>query len=242
MFHWDEELSQWQPLDRIGLTEIPPNPPLIKVESGGSLIESQITKPGIYALFADLEPPVIRDVSPMDAGEISLDRFLVEASVSDSGAGISQIELVIDGKPVDYDYDPVQGWLTYFPSGLEWGLRNMDIIATDRAGNIAEFSTSFVIKEAFQFITIRAYPNPADSNINIEFKLTRFADVKLRIYNIAGELVYNRDMKSAAEGRFVWKCQNNAGNKVASGIYIYSLEASLYETNVQKQGSIAVVR
>jgi hypothetical protein len=118
----------------------------------------------------------------------------------------------------------------------------MDIIAIDRAGNISEFSTSFVIKEVFQFISVRAYPNPANININIEFKLTRLSDVKLRIYNIAGEMVYNRDMKNAAEGRFVWKCQNNAGSKVASGVYVYSLEASLYETKIQKQGSIAVVR
>ena len=230
MFHWDEELKQWQPLDRIGLTE----------EAG---LESQISGPGIYALFADVEPPVIKDVSPMDAGEVPLDRFFVEASVSDRGSGISasQIRIMVDGKQADHKYNPVEGRLTYFPSSLEWGLHSIEIIAMDRAGNVAEFSTSFVTKESFQFITIQVYPNPASSNVSIEFKLNRLANVTLRIYTIAGQLVYKHDMGKTADGKFVWKCENNAGNRIASGIYIYSMEALLYETKIYEQGAIAVV-
>lgn len=227
MFHWGEELKSWQPLDRVELTEIS--------------LGSQITETGIYALFADLEPPVIKDVSPIDAGEVPLDRFFVEASVSDRGSGISQIRLMIDGKQADYDYDPVQGRLIYFPSNLEWGLHDIEIKATDRAGNVAEFSSSFVTKETFQFISVRVYPNPAKGNVSIEFKLNRLADVTVRIYTIAGELVYSHDMKKVAEGKFIWKCENNAGNKVASGVYIYSMEALLYETRVREQGTIAVL-
>jgi flagellar hook assembly protein FlgD len=71
--------------------------------------------------------------------------------------------------------------------------------------------------------------------------LTRIADVILRIYNVAGELVYSSEKKKAADGTFVWKRKNNAGNKVASGVYIYSIEAVLYETKIHKQGSIAIV-
>jgi hypothetical protein len=277
MFHWNEELKQWQSLDRIGLTEdslysplakgVTPSlalweapaslplweapallplwkaPALLPLWKGGrgDLVESQITVPGIYALFADVEPPVIEGVSPMDAGEVPVDRFFVEASVSDRGSGISQIRFMVDGKQADYDYNPLQKRLTYFPGRLQQGLHNMEITATDRAGNVAEFSTSFVKRESFQFTTVRVYPNPANGNVSIEFKLTGLADVTLRIYTIAGDLIYSRDMGKAAEGRFVWKCENSAGSRVASGIYIYSMEAAFYETKIREQGAIAVI-
>jgi hypothetical protein len=231
MFHWDEDSKRWQPLDGVGVSA-----------GSGHVLESYITELGDYALFADNDPPVIKDVSPMNAAEVPLDRFFVEAVVSDGGSGISQIKLMVDGEEVAYDYDALQGILTYFPSNLEWGLHGMEIIATDRAGNATEFSTSFVTREVFQFITVSAYPNPAYSfDVSIEFKLTRIADVVLRIYTISGELVYSSEKKKAADGTFVWKRKNNAGNKVASGVYIYSLEAALYETKIHKQGSIAIV-
>ena len=189
-----------------------------------------------------MDSPVISNVSPVDAGEVPLDRFIVEANVLDSGSGISQIRLMIDGRQVDYEYDPETGQLTYFPSMLEWGLHKMEIIATDRAGNVAEFSTSFLTAEVFQFILIRTYPNPANSVVNIEFKITRLADVELRIYTVAGELVYSSDKTSVAEGSFIWKCENSAGTPVASGVYFYTIEAVLYETKIHERGSIAVIK
>jgi hypothetical protein len=231
MFHWDEDSDRWQPLDGIG-----------RSPGSGHTLESHIKELGDYALFADNDPPVIKDVSPLDAAEVPLDRFFVEAVVSDEGSGVSEIKLMIDGKEAAYDYDALQGILTYFPSNLEWGLHGMEIIATDRAGNEAEFSTSFVTQEVFQFITVRAYPNPARNiDVNVEFKLTRIADVILRIYTVSGEMIYSSEKKKAADGTFVWKRKNNAGNKVASGVYIYSIEAVLYETKIHEKGSIAIV-
>ncbi len=227
MFRWDENLGEWQPLDRIGSSVVS--------------LESYITAPGIYALLADVEPPVIKDVFPTDAKEVPLDRFFVEANVSDVGSGVAQIRFMIDGRQVDYDYDPIEGQLTYFPSMLEWGLHKMEIIATDRAGNVAQFSTSFMTQEIFQFVKVRVYPNPARVNVNIEYRLTRLADVTLRIYTIAGDLVYSSEKKNVATGKFVWKCENSAGNKIASGIYIYSIQALLYGTSIHEKGAIAVV-
>jgi len=228
MFHWDEELRLWQPLDRMALSDV--------------LLTSRITRPGAYTLLADVDSPTIGDVSPVDAGEVPLDRFMVEANVLDRGSGIWQIRLMIDGRQVDYEYVPETGQLTYFPSMLEWGLHKMEIIATDRAGNVAEFATSFLTEEVFQFILIRAYPNPANSVVNVKFKITRLADVELRIYTVAGELVYSSNKTNVAEGNFTWKCENSAGTPVASGVYFYTIEAVLYETKVHERGAIAVIK
>ncbi|MEK7814231.1 MAG: gliding motility-associated C-terminal domain-containing protein, partial [Candidatus Desantisbacteria bacterium] len=49
--------------------------------------------------------------------------------------------------------------------------------------------------------------------------------VKVKIFNIAGELVYGEyEHQSDINAQWSWDCRNNAGGKVASGIYIYILQ------------------
>ncbi|MDQ1328170.1 MAG: hypothetical protein QG641_1455, partial [Candidatus Poribacteria bacterium] len=228
MFKWDDTQKQWQSLDRISITD--------------SLLSSKITGTGTYALYFDADPPLIRNISPKDSQEVPLDRFFVEANITDMGSGVSEIKLLVDGKKYSYDYDPTTGRLTYFPSEIEWGLHKIEITAIDRAGNLAVFSSSFLTREIFQFISVSAYPNPSKDNVNIDFKLTRSADVNLKIFTVSGELVYDTKKDSIARSIFSWRCRNNSGNKVASGIYIYVIEANIYQTTIQKYGKIAIIR
>jgi Tol biopolymer transport system component len=228
MFKWDDKQKQWQPLDRIVMTD--------------SLLSSKIIGTGTYALYSDVDPPLIRNISPKDSKEVPLERFFVEANITDIGSGVSEIKLLVDGKKYDYDYDSTTGLFTYFPSEIEWGLHKIDITAIDRAGNVSVFSSSFLTREIFQFISVSAYPNPAKDNVSIDFKLTRSADVTLRIFTISGELVYDTKKDSIARSIFSWRCRNNSGNKVASGIYIYVIEANIYQTTIQKYGKIAIIR
>jgi TolB protein len=228
MFRWDSDQKQWQALDRVGLSD--------------SLLSSKITRTGTYALFADVAPPIISNVSPTDAKEVTLNRFFVEANISDVGSGVAEIKFVVDGKNYEYDYDPVSGRLAYFPSELEWGLHKMEITAIDRAGNASVFSSDFLTREIFQFISVRTYPNPARENVNIDFKLTKSADVTLRIYTVSGDLVYDSKKDNVARSVFSWRCRNSAGSKVASGIYVYVIEAKIYQTVIHKNGKIAIIR
>jgi len=163
-------------------------------------------------------------------------------TIIDNGSGVAKIDVIVDGKQVSYEYDSANGKLIYYPSELDWGFHKMQIIATDRAGNIAEIFTSFQTREVFQFIKIKAYPNPARDNVNIEFKLTKSAEVNLKIYTINGELVFDTMKNNIAQGIFQWKCRNNSGNKAASGVYIYVLEAKIFETKIHKQGKIALIK
>ena len=228
MFRWDDSQMRWQALDRLNLSD--------------NFISSKIDDIGTYALFSDIEPPIISNISPIDTSEVPLDRFLVEATIIDNGSGVAKIDVIVDGKQVSYEYDSANGKLIYYPSELDWGFHKMQIIATDRAGNIAEIFTSFQTREVFQFIKIKAYPNPARDNVNIEFKLTKSAEVNLKIYTINGELVFDTMKNNIAQGIFQWKCRNNSGNKAASGVYIYVLEAKIFETKIHKQGKIALIK
>ncbi len=80
------------------------------------------------------------------------------------------------------------------------------------------------------------YPNPTRMGEITFAKLTK--QVKVRIFNIAGELVYKDEW--ITNGEWSWRCINNDGEKVASGIYIYILQDSV--SGSMKRGKLGVIR
>jgi len=70
------------------------------------------------------------------------------------------------------------------------------------------------------------YPNPFNPNTNIQFTIPKADHVKIRIYNISGQLISEIVNNEFSAGtHFVeWNGTNSSGNKIASGIYVYTLE------------------
>jgi len=71
------------------------------------------------------------------------------------------------------------------------------------------------------------YPNPFNMNTAIEFSLQRRDMVVLTIVNMLGQRVKQWSDESLAAGtyRFEWDGTNESGQTVASGVYLYSLQA-----------------
>jgi flagellar hook assembly protein FlgD len=65
------------------------------------------------------------------------------------------------------------------------------------------------------------YPNPFEDHGTIFYVLKFDSLVEITIFNVAGEIIYNRQEGPKAHGNnlFVWKGENNAGARVASGTY-----------------------
>ena len=79
------------------------------------------------------------------------------------------------------------------------------------------------------------FPNPFNPTTTIRFDIRAKGHVKLRIYNVAGQLVKTmvNDVMDAGSYTKEWKGTNNLGTEVASGVYFYRIEAGEYE-NVKK--------
>ncbi|GAB4340839.1 MAG: hypothetical protein Kow0037_27000 [Calditrichia bacterium] len=80
------------------------------------------------------------------------------------------------------------------------------------------------------------YPNPFNPTTTIRYQLPEVSRVSLQIYNILGQRVrtlVNNVKQSAGKYRIVWDGKNDAGTKMASGIYIYRIQAGNY-TQVRK--------
>jgi ligand-binding sensor domain-containing protein len=74
------------------------------------------------------------------------------------------------------------------------------------------------------------YPNPFNPSTVIRFQLPVSSDVKLSIYNLAGQLVRTLARGKYASGNHeaLWDGMDNAGRRVASGVYVYRLEAGAF--------------
>ncbi|MDI6781165.1 MAG: T9SS type A sorting domain-containing protein [bacterium] len=107
----------------------------------------------------------------------------------------------------------------------------VDNIPAVRSGEIV-ISVPQVISD-----DIHVYPNPVDAGKNevIFASLPLGKQVVLKIYNLAGELVFE---KSGVDS-IIWGLRNSDNDSVASGIYVYFLRDG---ARVIKQGKIGVVR
>jgi len=72
------------------------------------------------------------------------------------------------------------------------------------------------------------YPNPFNPETTIAFSLARSGKVALKVYNLRGELVTTlvNDNRNAGDYAIRWNGRDQANRAVASGIYLYRLEAN----------------
>lgn len=86
------------------------------------------------------------------------------------------------------------------------------------------------------------YPNPFKPNSNVGHTNITFsrltAHVKLKIIDVAGELVYSTEADTPM-GILPWNVVNNSGQKVSSGVYIYLITDN---AGHKKMGKFAVIR
>ncbi|MGH7496866.1 MAG: FlgD immunoglobulin-like domain containing protein [bacterium] len=76
-------------------------------------------------------------------------------------------------------------------------------------------------------LTAEVYPNPFNPRTTVRFRLQETAPVRLQIFNLSGQLVHTLldDELPAGEHERLWNARNHNGEAVASGIYIYRLQA-----------------
>jgi len=79
---------------------------------------------------------------------------------------------------------------------------------------------------------LQNYPNPFNPETWIPYQLQESADVVIRIYNAQGRLVRTLDLGGCSAGFYLnrtnagyWDGHNDAGEKVASDIYFYQIQA-----------------
>ena len=84
-------------------------------------------------------------------------------------------------------------------------------------------------------LSLAIYPNPSSGPTVITFTLDKAEDVSLKVYNSAGQMVYNRaiERRPAGSQLIQWDGAGNTGAEMASGYYFVKLQAGS-QISVQK--------
>ena len=86
------------------------------------------------------------------------------------------------------------------------------------------------------------YPNPYKPNSGLGHTKITFSRLtshsKLKIFNVAGELVYDTEADTP-NGEFAWNAVNNKGEKLASGVYVYLV---IGNNNYKAKGRFSVIK
>ncbi|MFH1562333.1 MAG: gliding motility-associated C-terminal domain-containing protein, partial [Nitrospirota bacterium] len=110
---------------------------------------------------------------------------------------------------------------------------------------LSTFIVALPSSPASALSNVKVYPNPfkpSKGHYKITFEGLR-DDVKIKIYKITGELVYENDY-SSTDGYEDWNATNSYGEELASGVYIYVIEGgSTSGSGGEKAiGKIAIIR
>lgn len=84
-------------------------------------------------------------------------------------------------------------------------------------------------------LSSRNYPNPFNPSTTISYELKEANNVSVEIYNAKGQLVRNllNEAKTAGDYDVEWNGRDNNGLSVASGVYLYKIQAGKY-SNTKK--------
>ncbi len=79
-------------------------------------------------------------------------------------------------------------------------------------------------------IIVQSHPNPLNPETQIRYTLTAPGEVRVKIYNVTGEVVrtFNEGYHLAGSYSLQWDGCDANGNRASSGIYLYRIEAGPY--------------
>jgi hypothetical protein len=89
---------------------------------------------------------------------------------------------------------------------------------------------SLTIAVPLQFELAQNYPNPFNPETQIRYQLPVAVTVELNIFNLLGQVIKTLVLEKQAPGFYTirWDGTNQAGQPVASGIYLYRLKAEQF--------------
>jgi len=119
------------------------------------------------------------------------------------------------------------------------GIHGITIEAFDVSGGAATFEVYPLYVQSAADVTVQGfplnYPNPFDpgtESTNISYILSKPADIKLNIFDLAGNQIVKKSYSANQEGgragynEVSWDGKSEGGNYVGNGIYIYLIIAN----------------
>jgi len=102
------------------------------------------------------------------------------------------------------------------------GLRFLDSVMNTKVGILDKETTRLAT-----YCLSQNYPNPFNPQTRIKYELPQAGKVVLKVYNIVGQEICTLvdEVKPAGLFEVLWDGRDNASQRIASGVYLYRIEA-----------------
>jgi hypothetical protein len=105
--------------------------------------------------------------------------------------------------------------------------RTNDVPFTWNGSSLSK-QANYDIADGWDGISSESYPNPFDSEVNINYAISFESNVRIEIYDIKGQLVKTLLNENQNEGDYsvVWDGNYENGTPAESGVYVYVIQAN----------------
>ena len=206
--------------------------------------DSDVDEADVFLITA-----TITDESPDVNGDGNVDVDDETAADANKDGTVNTEDLLLVFEKFDRPVNLAAPLLSAESAGLDWALLEridadrlrvqLEILRAENDGSlkyqqaIAFLQAVLVALHPNQTLLLANYPNPFNPETWIPYQLARGSNVWITIYDTRGALVRRLELGYRAEGYYRvrgraahWDGRNTVGERVASGLYFYQLEAA----------------
>ncbi len=185
----------------------------------------------------DIKPPNVISVTPANNSVVTepISQIIIQLE-DDSGISLSSSSVVIYGPKNEIIKEgnlSLSGntLIFAFPQITNDGQYRIEVVASDTKGNKQTYTFYFNLQtqdpQKVFTSSLKLYPNPSNiGKTTIRYSLLNNSEVKIKIYNILGELIWEKTFEDTAgnDKNLEWLCENNDGVPVGSGVYVITIK------------------
>ena len=164
--------------------------------------------------------------------------FIVNTNIRSSEAKVvimgietlpHDLEIILLDEKLNISQDLRENNVFVFPTGAYGISKNLKILVGNREFLAEETSDKTLVPE--NFVLSQNFPNPFNPVTSIRFGLPRAEKVRIQVFDILGKEVttlIDNEQKQAGYHLVSWNSKDKYGSEVASGLYIYRLQAGKF--------------
>ncbi len=185
----------------------------------------------MYGDWVASQPTILVDITDnrqntsgiVDTSMVTL--FLDDQRVSYNSGQLQMLESDEVNTAIKLEYKPV----------LADGEHYLTVMTSDPSNNSSIYQTSFNVINELAIRKIVNYPNPFETDTHFTFELSQPANVRVKIYTVAGRLINDLDYgwQGAGYNMLPWDGTDADGDVPANGVYIYKIVASEGDENAE---------
>lgn len=150
-------------------------------------------------------------------GQIAVGSMKVDGQGATGNGELVEFTFRTQDPPAPTDFQILDGVLVDLTG-------NIDAINNIEIGSLKPMPSDYALDQNL--------PNPFNPSTTIKYQLPASGDVSLVIYNLLGQQIRSlvKETLDAGFHSIVWDGKNELGHQVASGVYIYRLQAGDFTT------------